>query len=66
VKKVTLSLQPSEAIVARSAANIYAAYVASGRVPEGQEREWIDRALRDAILIAQLADEAIISDSELH
>ena len=36
--KPTLSLQPSEADLAQSANYIDAAYVASARVPEGQEK----------------------------
>ncbi|MCI0461876.1 MAG: hypothetical protein L0Z62_33410 [Gemmataceae bacterium] len=60
-----LSLQPSEAVVAQSAAYIYAAYVASGRVPEGREQEWMQRAIREAFLIARMTDEAIQSDTEM-
>ena len=46
--KPTLSLQPSEADLAQSANYIDAAYVASARVPEGQEKEWIKRSIREA------------------
>lgn len=63
--KPKLSLQPSEAGVARSAANIYPAYITSGRVPEGHEQEWMQRSIREAFLIARLTDEAIHSDHEL-
>lgn len=64
--KPTLSLQPSEGIVVNSAATIYAAYLATGRVAEGTEREWIDRSIREAFMIARLTDEAIQSDTELN
>lgn len=63
--KPKLSLQSSEGIVVQSAAQIYAAYIAAGRVTEGREREWIQRSIREAFLIAQMTDEAIESDSEL-
>ena len=63
--KPRLSLQPSEAVVAQSAAHIYAAYQASGRVPEGQEKEWIHRSIREAFLIARITDESIQSDTEM-
>ncbi|MFM2095533.1 MAG: hypothetical protein RIS70_2657 [Planctomycetota bacterium] len=63
--KPNLSLQPSEAVVAQSAAAIYASYVSSGRVPEGKEHEWIHRAIQDAFRIARLVDDGIQSDSEL-
>jgi hypothetical protein len=63
--KPKLSLQPSEAIIAESAAIIYAAYVTIGRVPENQEQRWIERSIREAVLIARLTDEAVHSDTEL-
>ena len=63
--KPNLSLQPSEAVLVQSATNIYAAYIASARVPEGQEKEWINRSIREAFMIARLTDEAIQSDTEL-
>ena len=63
--KPTLSLQPSEAVVVQSAAYIYAAYIASARVPEGQEKEWIERSIREAYTIARLTDDSIKSDTEL-
>ena len=63
--KPRLSLQPSEGIVAQSAAVIYAAYITAGRVAEGQEEQWMQRAMREAFRIAQITDEAIQSDTEL-
>jgi hypothetical protein len=66
MNRPSLSLQPSEAIVAESASVIYAAYIASGRVPEGAEQKWIDRSVHEAIQIARQTDEAIHSDTEMH
>jgi hypothetical protein len=63
--KPSLSLQPSEAIVAQSAALIYAAYVTAGRVSEGAEQEWIDRSIQEAVQIARSTDETIHSDNEM-
>jgi hypothetical protein len=63
--KTKLTLQPSEAVVAQSAAHIYAAYIAVGRVMEGQEQQWMERAIREALLIARLTDDAIQSDNEM-
>lgn len=63
--KPYLTLQPSEMVVVQSAANIYAAYVAIGRVEEGREREWMDRSIREAIRIARVTDETIQADAEL-
>ncbi len=63
--KPTLSLQSSEASLAQSATYIYAAYVASARVPDGQEKEWIKRSIREAFLIARLTEASVQSDTEL-
>jgi len=62
--KIAMSLQPSESVVVRCAANIYAAYITAGRVPEGQEEQWMGRSIREAIWIARTADDAIQSDNE--
>ena len=64
-KRGVLFLQPSEAVVVRAASQIYAAYIIAGKVEEGQEKAWRDRAIREAYDIARTADENIISDSEL-
>ena len=63
--KPILTLQPSEAAVAHSAAVIYAAYITVGKVPEGSESLWIQRSFNEAFQLAKLADETIQSDTEL-
>ena len=63
--KTSLSLQPSEGIVVRSAAQIYAAYVTAGRVAVGKEGEWIERAIREALRIAKTVDDTVRSDKEM-
>lgn len=65
MSKPKLTLQPSEAILAQAAAQIYAAYISSGRVTEGHEKDWMDRSLREAYRLIRLADEAVQSDDEL-
>lgn len=64
-KRASLSLQTSEGIVVRAAAEIYAAYIVAGKVKDGDEKSWRDRAIREAFDIAKTADEAIVSDNEL-
>ena len=59
-----LNLQPSETAVAGCASRIYAAYITAGRVPEGAERDWIQRSIREAIEIAYYTDHAVQSDDE--
>lgn len=60
-----LSLQPSEGIVIRAAADIYAAYIVANRVSEGEEDKWMQRSVREALSIARTADESISSDREV-
>ena len=65
MSKPKLTLHPSEAVVAQSAAYIYAAYIASNRVPEGQEQKWMQRSIAEAYQIAKMTDDAIQSDGEM-
>jgi hypothetical protein len=63
--KPVLSLQPSETALLHAASRIYAAYIASGHVTEGNEDDMLDRSLAEALKLAQLAEEAVQSDREL-
>ena len=63
--KTKISLQTSEGLVFSAASRIYAAYVAAGKVAEGHEHQWMERAMRDAIQLAQMAEKMVQSDSEL-
>ena len=63
--KLTLTLHPSEAVVVRAAAQIYAAYITTGRVKEGTEKEWMQRSLDEALWIARTSDDMIHSDNEM-
>ena len=61
-----LRLQRSEGIVVQAAAQIYAAYIAAGRVGEGDAEKWISRAVDEAIRLADLTDDRVESDDEVH
>ena len=63
--KVRLDLQHSESIIVQAAANIYSAYIAAGKVTDGQEQSWMARSITEAVNIAQMADRAIQSDDEM-
>ena len=62
--KMAISLQPSETVLVRVAGNIYSAYIAAGRVPEGKEHEWIQRSIKEAFYLARTTDDAVQSDDE--
>jgi len=65
MEKPSLTLQPSEGIVVRAAATIYAAYIAAGRVSEGREKDWMKRSIQEAYWIARTTDDSIRSDDEV-
>ena len=64
VKKIKLSLQPSEGVVLQVAGQIYSAYVSSGKVVEGKEQQYMDRSLQEAMQLALMTDKAVQSDAE--
>ena len=49
----------------QAAAQIYAGYVSARRVGEGQEAEYMERSIREAIQIAKATDKAIVADEEI-
>jgi hypothetical protein len=65
MNKAKISLQASEGLVFQAAARIYAAFVAADRVRDGEEQQWIERAIRDAIQLAQSTEKLVQSDSEM-
>lgn len=60
-----LKLQHSESVVLSAAAQIYSAYITSGKVDEGDEDKWMSRSIKEAIRLAIATDDAIISDDEV-
>ena len=65
MERTTLNLQPSEQAILAAASRLYAAYVVSGQVAEGQEDGWRSRSVREAILIARQVDDAVVADDEV-
>ena len=64
MSKPYVTLKPSEQSILTAAATIYAGYVSAGRVPEGAEKEWLRRSLKEVIALAQATDEAVMADGE--
>jgi len=65
MKKTRISLQASEGLIMQAAGRIYAAYLTSGHISPGQEETWMQRAVREATRLAQIAEETLQSDEEL-
>ena len=63
--KKYFKLQHSESVVVTAASQNYDAYIASGRVAEGDEAQWMKRSIKEALMIAQVTDDTIISDDEV-
>ena len=66
MSKSVIKLKPSEQAILGAAATIYAGYTTAGRVPEGDEKPWLRRSLKEAIGLAMLTDESIQADGEFH
>ena len=62
---VQMKLQPSESVVAHVASRIYAAYLISGKVSDGQESKWLKRSIDQAIELCLATDDAVSSDDEM-
>ena len=59
------SLQPSEKAIFQSAANIYAAYVASNQVNKDNQAKIMKKSINAAIAIAKNVETIIQSDEEM-
>jgi hypothetical protein len=64
--KYYASLQPSEMAIFRASANIFAGYVAAGKVGESNEGEMIKRSIESAIRMASLVEKSVQSDEEMN
>ncbi|MBC7853794.1 MAG: hypothetical protein IAF94_10190 [Pirellulaceae bacterium] len=65
MEKTTLSLQASEQALVAAASRLYAAYIVSGQVGEGQEQGWRERAVRETVAIALQVEDTVSADDEL-
>jgi len=59
------SLQPSEMAIFQSAANIYASFIAAGKVTGENEVEMMKKAISASIAIAKHVEKVIQSDDEM-
>jgi len=65
MERTNLNLQPSEQAVVAAASRIYAGYIVSGQVGEGQEEGWMARAVREALWISRKVDDTVLADDEI-
>lgn len=62
--KPDITLEPSKGVISQMAARIYAAYITRGAVREGEEADWMQRSIREAVRIAKTVDASIESENE--
>ncbi len=58
-----VDLQMNERTLVHAASAIYAAYVSSGRIPEGEEKEYLSKSVDEALVIASRIEE-LVRDAE--
>jgi hypothetical protein len=63
--KPYVTLQPTEQALLTAAATIYSGYLAAGKVPEGQEDQWMDRAMQAAFRMCRVIDASVQADKEI-
>jgi hypothetical protein len=60
-----ISLQPTEAVLVQAAAQIFAAYIASGQCTPEKEEEYLKKSLQLAIRLAMTTDDIVQADKEV-
>lgn len=60
--KPDITLEPSKGVVSQMAAQIYAAYITRGAMKNGEEVNWMQRSIREAVRIARTVDVSLESD----
>ncbi|MDV6033563.1 MAG: hypothetical protein F9B45_26425 [Phycisphaera sp. RhM] len=63
--KKHITLQHSESVIVQAAAQIYSAYITSGRVSDDDTTKYLKQSIKDAITIARSVDDVVISDGEM-
>lgn len=64
-EKAYINLQPTEQHIANVAGNILSAYIISGKVTEGDEAQWKEKAVELAIQIARDVDDRVVAPGEM-
>ena len=57
--KPDITLEPSKGVVSEMAAQIYSAYIIRGDVQEGEEDQYMQRSIREAVRIAKTVERSV-------
>ena len=63
--KTYLTLQGTEQALVNAASTIYAGYIQSGRVPVGEEANWMRRSVNEALAIGRAIEDLTIAEGEM-
>jgi len=56
MSKPDITLEPSKGVISEMSARIYSAHIIRGDVRDGDEAQWMERSIREAIRIAKTVD----------
>ena len=59
MSKPEITLEPSKGVVSEMAAQIYSAYIIRGDVQEGEEDQYMERSIREAVRIAKTVERSV-------
>jgi hypothetical protein len=59
MSKPDITLEPSKGVVSEMAARIYAAYIIRGNMKEGEEEQYMERSIREAVRIAKTVERSV-------
>jgi len=59
MSKPAITLEPSKGVVSEMAAQIYSAYIIRGDVQEGEEDQYMERSIREAVRIAKTVERSV-------
>ena len=57
--KTDITLEPSKGVISEMAAHIYSAYIIRGEMNAGEEDQFMERSIREALRIAKTVDRSV-------
>ncbi len=63
-ERAHLNLQESETVAVHAASRIFAAYIVSGQVNDGNQEEMMLKSIQIAIKMAQTTDKLVVDEGE--
>ena len=64
-KRLSLQLVATESAVLAAASRIFSGYISSGNIPENEEKKWMLKSIKMAMLMATTVDDAVKAEGEM-